>query len=307
MQEIGQNLGRTAPIGYRVLTELFPILIQGCPPKKRKHMFYLKASLVIGVVLFVSSALAGQHLITFSAMGDTPYSVSEARKLKHQLANLNPHSSFVVHLGDIKTGITPCSERWYQQVALILGQSPIRLFIIPGDNEWNDCADPDQAWNLWTRYFLHFDSKWSNPLQVVRDNRHPENFAFLSEGVLFVGINLVGGRVLDPNLWAQRDQENIQWIEAQLNNNNQPITHLVLFGHALSFRRHGPFFTMFNRIAQSFKKPVLFLHGDGHIWKKDYPFEAKNILRVEVEQGGRANPLTVTITNDLHKPFLFKR
>lgn len=270
-------------------------------------MHHLTTSLVMGAMLLASSALAEQPLITFSVMGDTPYSVGDARKLKHQIAHLNPDSEFVIHLGDIKTGITPCVDSWYQHVANILQQSPKRLFIIPGDNEWNDCFDPEEAWGLWTRYFLHFDNQWTNSLQVVRDGRHPENFAFVSNGVLFVGINLVGGKVLDPIEWTLQDRDNIHWIESQLRDHKQSISRLIIFGHALPSRNHRTFFIMLNRLAQSLGKPMLYLHGDGHNWKKDYPFNAKNILRVQVENGGNAKPVTVTVTNDPDEPFVFVR
>ena len=240
-------------------------------------MHHLTVSLVMGVMLFASPALAEQPLITFSVMGDTPYSVGDARKLHHQLANLNPHSEFVVHLGDIKTRLTLCSDIWYQQVADILRKSPKRLFIIPGDNEWNDCFNPQEAWTIWTRYFLHFDKQWDSQPDVVRDDRHPENFSFISTGVLFVGLNLVGGNVLDPIEWALKDRDNIQWIETQLHIKKHPISHLVIFGHALPSRKHRTFFIMLNRLAQSFENPILYIHGDGHNWIIDYPFTAKNI------------------------------
>jgi hypothetical protein len=54
-------------------------------------------------------------------------------------------------------------------------------------------------------------------------------------------------------------------------------------------------------------KPVLYLHGDGHRWIKDRPFGAENILRVQVDQGGIAPPLKVTVTTDTDEPFEFDR
>jgi len=112
---------------------------------QRNKMYPFAASLITGILLLTSSAFADQSLIKFSVMGDTPYSATDARKLKHQIAHLNPNSEFVIHLGDIKTGITPCVDSWYQHVANILRKSPKRLFIIPGDNEWNDCVDPPRS------------------------------------------------------------------------------------------------------------------------------------------------------------------
>ena len=45
--------------------------------------------------------------------------------------------------------------------------------------------------------------------------------------------------------------------------------------------------------AEQFEKPILYLHGDGHRWIHDRPGAAKNILRVQVDQGGIAK-ITVT-------------
>ena len=142
---------------------------------------------------------------------------------------------------------------------------------------------------------------------MTRDPQHPENFAFTANGVVFIGINLVGGKVLDPIAWSIHDRDNIEWIKTQLAKADAPISRLVLFGHAMPDRKHRTFFAILNAVAQSFAKPILYLHGDGHTWIKDFPFDAKNILRVEVEPGGRANPLTVTVTDDPAEPFMFER
>ena len=122
-----------------------------------------------------------------------------------------------------------------------------------------------------------------------------------------MGINLVGGKVLDPIKWALQDRDNIQWIESQMRDHTQSISRLVIFGHALPSRNHRTFFFMLNSVAQSLEKPILYIHGDGHNWVHDYPFTAKNILRVQVENGGRANPVTVSVTNDPDEPFVFVR
>ena len=180
-------------------------------PPMRTIWFFLCFTMV-----FISGPTQAQvSLITFSVLGDTPYSTRDARKLKYQITNLSHSNEFAIHLGDIKTSRMPCSENWYQMVARILRQSPKPLFIIPGDNEWNDCFNPEEAWELWTRYFLHFDKQWPTNRRINRDSRHPENFAFVSNGVLLVGINLVGGKVLDPIQWALQDRDNIEWIETQ--------------------------------------------------------------------------------------------
>ena len=122
-----------------------------------------------------------------------------------------------------------------------------------------------------------------------------------------MGINLVGGKVLDPIQWALQDRDNIEWIETQWQNSNKSIARLVIFGHALPSENHRDFFVLLQRFAQSFEKPILYLHGDGHVWQKDYPFMSKNIWRVQIEQGSDANPVTVIVTDDPDEPFVFVR
>ena len=76
---------------------------------------------------------------------------------------------------------------------------------------------------------------------------------------------------------------------------------------ALASRNHRKFFILLQRFAQSFAKPILYLHGDGHFWQREYPFMSKHIWRVQVQQGGSANPVTVMVTDDPKEPFVFVR
>ena len=140
-------------------------------------------------------------LVTFYAMGDVPYKPEEDRLLPSQIADLPDDGQFVVHVGDIKSGSTPCDESVFQKVSGMLSKSRTPVFIIPGDNEWNDCADPSQAWTFWNQYFRRFDRRWNHTIPIFRQIEHEENFSFVINDVLFVGINLVGGYVHDPGEW----------------------------------------------------------------------------------------------------------
>ena len=40
---------------------------------------------------------------------------------------------------------------------------------------------------------MRLDENWSHSLNVLRQSVREENFAFVQSGVLFMGINLVGG------------------------------------------------------------------------------------------------------------------
>lgn len=246
-------------------------------------------------------------LVTFYAMGDVPYAPAEDSLLPKQIAELPGDAEFVIHVGDIKGGAAPCDEAVYNKVFGMLSQAKPPVFIIPGDNEWNDCGDPNQAWKYWEKYFMRFDRRWRHRLPVFRQLEREENFSFVKGGVLFVGLNIVGGRVHDADEWKQRHAVDLDWARRNIRKFGADVSSMVIFGHALPFAKHKEFFQPFSKDATDFKKPILYLHGDGHRWIHDRPFAAKNMLRVQVDQGGIAPPLKVTVTDDAEEPFVFDR
>lgn len=245
--------------------------------------------------------------VTFYAMGDVPYAPGEDVLLPKQIENLPGDAEFVIHVGDIKRGLPLCTESVYTKVAGMLGKSAPPVFIIPGDNEWNDCVNPDQAWEYWDRHFMKFDERWQHRLSVSRQKIREENFAFVKSGVLFIGLNIVGGRVHDEQEWKLRHAGDLDWVKSNVQRFGTEISSLVIFGHAKPAKVHNDFFDPFSKVAEDFGKPVLYLHGDGHKWIYDRPFKAKNILRVEVDQGGIAPPVKVMVTDHPTKPFVFDR
>lgn len=248
-----------------------------------------------------------QALVTFFAMGDVPYSPAENQLLPKQIAELPLDAEFVIHVGDIKSGATVCDEAVFKRVSGMLAKSKAPLFIIPGDNEWNDCKSPDEAWKFWQTYFNRFDRRWPHRIPIFRQLEREENFSFMKGRVLFLGINLVGGRVHDADEWKTRMAQDVEWLQRNLDQFGKSASSVVVFGHANPGKKHKPFIDEFVELSRGFKKPVLYLHGDGHKWIHDRPFAAKNILRVQVDQGGIAPPLKVTITNDPTEPFVFDR
>jgi len=245
--------------------------------------------------------------VTFYAMGDVPYVPDEDQLLPKQIANLPLDGRFLIHLGDIKGGAAPCTEDVYMKVSSMLRKAKTPTFIIPGDNEWNDCATPDMAWKYWLKHFHNFDTHWKYDFKVSRQKVRNENFCFRLNGVLFVGINLVGGRVHDAEEWKTRHGQNIAWIKSTLKSNRDSCHSIVLFGHATPVLKHNDFSTPFVALVNEAKLPVLYLHGDGHRWIKDKPFGTDLITRVQVDQGGIAPPLKVTIQADPKSPFVFDR
>ncbi|MDG1894622.1 MAG: hypothetical protein P8J37_06920 [Fuerstiella sp.] len=254
------------------------------------------------------SASQASHIrVRFYAMGDVPYAPEEDVLLTQQVAELPQDAEFAVHVGDIKGGASACDEAVYIKVAGMLRMATVPVFIIPGDNEWNDCANPAEAWTFWEQHFTRFDQRWHHRLPVFRPLEREENFSFVKNEVLFVGLNIVGGLVHDPAEWKVRHADDLKWIRRNLNLFGTDVNSMVVFGHAQPAEKHDDFFGPFNKDANDFRKPILYLHGDGHRWIHDRPFAAQNILRVQVDQGGIAPPLQVTVTDDHANPFQFDR
>jgi hypothetical protein len=254
--------------------------------------------------------------LKFLAIGCGPYSPAEQERLEEYvgLENSRAQGEFLVHLGDIMHGGHPAPTSYYAEIARILRGTDMPTFIVPGDNEWNDLPEPDRGWQNWTQFFMHYYRHWDPggklktmyPLSdgVQHQAERPENFAFVRNGVLLVGINLPGGRVHDADEWALRLPQDARWVEHNFQRYDDQVRAAVILAQAAP---QDPFTESFRAASKAFGKPVLYLHADGHNWEVDRPWQEKNILKVQTDQLGIAPPLLVTVTHDAADPFHFDR
>jgi hypothetical protein len=201
-------------------------------------------------------------------------------------------------VGDIKAGSEPCLESTYVAVADILKQSEVPAFLVPGDNEWVDCSDPDQAWAWWEEHLLGLEQSFCGTPPLESQAARPENFAFLLDGVLFIGLNHVSG---SP---SSVTQASAAWVDDQFAAHGGSVRAAVLMAQK---EPGGPLFDVVVSNGRSFGKPVLYIHGNGHSWKFDEGFFGEpNLLRVQVDRGTLDSPpvqVTVTASGD----FAFER
>ena len=262
------------------------------------------------VLLIIWSYISGQSgAIIFSVMGDVPRSNAEVAILDEQIAQHNDLSParFVVHVGDIKDGKSPCVETVYANVAAQLLNLDAPLFIIPGDNEWNDCIDPspEAAWAFWTQHFLGFEDHWSFKPTVYRQGQQLENFAFTTDGFAFIGLNLVGGRIFEQAVRDEKIRLDVQWIDEQLA--RPKLAGAVIFAQANPDTNHIDFINGLRSAARKFGRPILFVHGDGHLWFHEDPWLEDNLSRIQVDKGGIADPVLITIKRGDPITFEFER
>jgi len=152
----------------------------------------------------------------FGVLGDVPYSAAEVEKLDRVIDEMNAQAlEFVVHVGDLghSTLAQACSDAWLAQRKAQLARIRHRLVVIPGDNEWSDCArhgmDPVARLRKWRELFCDSPGEYCEhrrweaggwvfvTLNVPGSNnnfRHPEHalrmeavFSFLDEAVRLAG------------------------------------------------------------------------------------------------------------------------
>ncbi len=267
----------------------------------------ITAAILIGSVLGVCEmAWAQGQPIIFSVIGDVPYSTGEKADFQQHMNNhdLYSPSEFLAHIGDIKSGGGSCVESWYRDMATSLRSLSVPAFIVPGDNEWNDCSNPTQAWAYWVTHLLAVEQNACGVPLVTRQIVRPENFAFVKNGVLFIGINKVAGG-LGGGEEQTRLQQDADWITYQFQTKGSAVRAAVIFAQAYS---SSPLTSQLSAAAGAFAKPVLYIHGDGHSWTQDFPFSAPNIMRIEVNRGTASDPpVQITVTMNAANMFLINR
>jgi hypothetical protein len=293
------------------------------------------------------AAAAGGEPVIFSAMGCGPYTPADKPAVAFyvQQENREHTAEFTVHLGDVfkmpqvkkpEDGAassakkpaapeppgpdqmpTEAEYRWASD--LLTNSNTIPTWIVVGDNEWNDLEDPAQGWKWWQKYYFKFEERFQPPWKTERQPERPENFAFVRKGVVFIGINLVGGRVHDASEWALRLPQDAAWIKEVLSRPSMTdVRAAVIFCQAnpLTIKpgepkeKFKPFLVPFRQAAADWKKPLLFLHSDGHVWIDDQPWPEKNIRRIQVDKWDSKFPtlqVTVGDSGDAKTIFTFNR
>jgi hypothetical protein len=279
-------------------------------PVDRVHRLLLGALLLCAGLAFAAPAFGQGSPIEFSVVSDVPYSGAEEADLQQHVVdhNLFSSSAFLVHLGDLKPDDLDCDDADYAAAAAILGGLAVPTFVVPGDNEWVDCDDTVQGFARWNSHFLGFEGNFCGSPRVESQAIRPENFAFVQNGVLFVGIHHVGGANQDPVEQAARLQDDAAWVDQQLQAKAAVVRAAVVFSHESPAVE--PFETLFRAAVVAFGKPVAYIHGDNRDWKFNTPYMEPNLTRIQLERGTLAEPpvrVTVTMDQDPQNAFLAER
>lgn len=230
--------------------------------------------------------------VTFHVTSDSPHNDAQEQKLKKDLAAIAVTSSFVVHLGNVQdSALTNCTRDAYDKVAALLeNNSPSRVFVVPGEEDWNNCPDPNEAWNSWYENFIVFDDRWNDmpgadQFSMYRENLQLENWAFSHEGVLFLGVHLVNGEVPDEDEFSLRNNLNYEWVMGMTQDHHKLVRAVVIFGNAKPEEgTNTDFFAPIQEFWKDteFSKPTLYVHPSSDKTSQYRPF--KNLPHVTVAQ-----------------------
>ncbi len=287
----------------------------------------------VSAVSAVLSNAACAASFAFAAIGDVPYGPPE--ELSALAAGLNRQPiSFTLHLGDIKTGTSRCSDDVYLKVRTLFNEFSQPLIYTPGDNEWTDCHrklagayDPlERLEKLRSLFFATPESFGRHKLVLMsqrsdpRFSRYVENLRWTQGKVSFATVHLVGSNNnWQPELpsvseFAAREEANLAWLRDTFTAaKGRGDIAVVLAMQADTFMSEPGPASGFTRWLQALAdevalwgKPVLLLQGDSHQYRVDRPLRSAegkslpNLLRVVVP--GERHPDAVLIEVDDARP-----
>ena len=265
--------------------------------------------LLAGCARYGPAPTAGSF--SFALVGDLPYGAGAEPGFERMLQRIDddPSVRFVLHAGDLKGSGEPCSDELLRRRLAQLQRVRTALVYTPGDNEWTDChragaggyaplerlevlrrlAWPDPGRSL-----------GRSPLPVQSQAGFPENAQFSYGRVAFVSLHVTGSNNgletwradsaaqrnarRDEQLatFARREAADLAWLEAAFERAraDEAIGVVVLMHANPRFelapgdpRRAGfeAVLATLARLAAGFGRPVLLLHGDGHLFIDDRP------------------------------------
>lgn len=260
------------------------------------------------------------NVIEFFVIGGR-FTGDKLSELSSQLTALptRGESSFLIHLGDWNSPYTTnCDEQSFKDVDNLYSASSIPVYFIFGDNDYNDCLDPEEAYSYWHKYLLEYETKhWeSPPLWTVERQApdYPENFAFFYDRVLFVGINLVGGITHDETEWYERQKADLAWIDSNYYKYKEEgkMEAMVLFAHAdPDIASNRDFYEPFqSNVEKSYRDiQVVLVHRNIGVetWSYERSFNDIPNLQVVTVEGSTWPPLKAEIDFDEGSVFKFNQ
>jgi hypothetical protein len=294
------------------------------------------AASIVAALVLASCAVAppGPGGFVFGVMGDTPYNAREEKAFVAMLERMDAAPlAFEIHVGDIKAGgESPCTDALYIQRKAQLDRSAHPLILTPGDNDWTDCRrksngamDPiERLARLREIFFPTSESLGRARIQTRMQSAclappvaecgcaaHPENRLWTHGSVTFVTLNVpgsndnVGFDAASDREARCRGEANRRWLdgavrETEMSNGRGLVIALQADPWATEKPVYEPLLREVAAAGRRLARPVLFVHGDTHTYKLDWPFRdalgpIDNVTRLETYGSPLVGWIEVTV------------
>ncbi len=300
-------------------------------------MKWLRSTL--SAALMLPATLASADPFSFVALGDMPYGDDQVTyplfgALIGEINRYDP--AFVIHVGDIKSGGSLCTNEKFQEQLDFMMTVDAPLIYTPGDNEWTDCHrtrageyDPlERLSALREIFFAEPELTLGEPVPVDSQvaGGFPENTYFEHDDIAVIAAHVVGSnngfepRVPEAAIeFFARDAANIAWLRAGFERAADKNVIVVAI-HADMFEfdfdmfgnrrwlRHSGFINFGAALREEVKrygKPVLLIFGDSHVFRVFRPFRDSlpNLMALEVFGANHMHAVEVNV--DTTRPSVF--
>lgn len=249
---------------------------------------------------------ASANPIDLAVIGDAPYGAVATERFPELIERINrdPKVRRVIHLGDIKSGSTPCSDEWYDFIATGFATFTDPLVYTPGDNEWTDCHrannggyDPLERLDRIREVFFNEPgvTLGARGMRMEAQVGYPENQLWIESRVVFAALHVVGsnnGRAPWSGLteltpaqeaeWAARDAANRRWLDRAFDlAEEKGAAGVAIFLQAdmwspgapadADVSGHQRFVELLAARAAAISAPVVLVVGDSHRYRVDRP------------------------------------
>jgi len=307
-------------------------------------MHFLKPLLFTLAIICSLSVFA--QPFRFVALGDMPYNIPDDyvryERLIRDINKIKP--SFTIFVGDTKSGSSPCSDEYNLIVKKYFDQFSEPLIYSIGDNEWTDCHRPnagsydpiERLQGVRKTFFGSAMSQGKRQLQLSRQadldprySKYVENSMWVKNHFLFVNLHITGSNnnfERDDSAkqeYYARNQANLSWIDQAFQlASSKKYSGIVLFYQADMFYSpnqatdltsgYRDTLQTLTTHAQTFKKPVLLIHGDSHRLIIDQPLKSidqknilENVLRLQVMGAEQVQAVEIQVNPAAQQPFSF--
>ncbi len=252
--------------------------------------------------------------LTVAVIGDVPYGTAQEARFGDLIGAVNddPKVRAVVHVGDIKSGSTTCTDERFATVRSAFDTFKDPFVYTPGDNEWTDCHRVNNgAYNPLERLAAVRSTFFAEPgatiggrpMRVESQRELVENVRWIQSRVAFATLHVIGSNnglnpwtglgftTPTPEQTAEvnaRIAAAIAWVDSTFDAaETAELQGVVLAMQADTFE---PVPTsaqqaIVARIAErtaDFAGEVLLLQGDTHEYVADNPLGLDNFTRIVV-------------------------